>query len=914
MPALSRKTKQQLIEEIEDLRNRLDSRRKSPNKESAESRQLYETMARSSHAGVYVIFEGRFEFLNDKAALLAGYPVEEMIGLKSIDVVHPGDRETIRAQAREMLRGRRSSPYEYRIMTKDGGIRWIMETVTPIRYRGKKAILGNSMDITAQKEHSRRLQDLEALEASILDAIPHAVLGLAKRRIIFANNAVDAVFGWRADELIGKATRILYRSDDEYSDIGKFVYSTLRSQRTCNAEIPCRRADGREIIVRLHASRIGDDLREGRIIAVYEDITRRKRSEKALHESERFNKEIISSANEGIIVYDRELRYIVWNRFMEELTGLPGSDVLDRSTFEVFPHLREQGADILLYRALDGETIAAPDLTYYVPQSGKTGWISSTYAPYRNSRGEVVGVIAMVHDITERKLAEEALRKSEENFRAIFETAPDCIFIKDRGLKYVLVNPSVETLFGRSASEIVGLSDGELFGETAEQRTREMDYRVLDGERVEVESGEIINGIPVTLHMVKVPMFDSSGEITGIFGIARDITQTRQLEAQLLQAQKMEAVGTLAGGIAHDFNNLLMGIQGHISLMLMDTTSEHPHSVHLTGIEDMIRSGATLTRQLLGFARGGKYEVKPTDLNDLIRKSSEMFGRTKKEIKITRRGQDDLWIVDADRGQVEQVLLNMYVNAWQAMPGGGELTLSTENVLLDELFAKPHDIRPGRYVKICITDTGVGMDEATRQRVFEPFFTTKGRGRGTGLGLASAYGIVKNHGGLITVYSERGIGTTFGIYLPVSTSVTVADASRERKVMKGTETILIVDDEDIVLDVGIEVLKMLGYRVLSARGGPEAIEIYRQKCNEIDMVILDMIMPEMGGGRVFDAMKGINSEVKVLLASGYSLNGQASHILSSGCGGCIQKPFSIIDLSKKIREILGKPGEKRAVS
>jgi two-component system, cell cycle sensor histidine kinase and response regulator CckA len=914
MAVPSRKTKQQLIEEIEALRNKLDSYEKSRQKNPAESQQLYETLAHSSHAGVYVILDGRFAFLNGKAALLAGYSVNEMLGMKSIDVVHPEDRETILGHAREMLKGSRSSPYEYRIVTKSGQARWIMETVTPIQYKGKRAILGNSMDITAQKEYGRRLQDLEALEASILDAIPHAVLGLAKRRIIFANNAVDDVFGWRPEELIGKTTSILYRGEEEYRDIGKFVYSALRRQRTCSAEIPCRRMDGREIVVRLHASRIGDDLREGRVIAVYEDITKRRRGEKALRESERFNKEIISSANEGIIVYDRESRYIVWNRFMEELTGLPAEDVLGMSAFEVFPHLREQGVDILLDRALEGATIAAPDLTYYVPQSGKTGWITGTYAPYRNSRGEIVGVIAMVHDITERKLAEEALRKSEENFRAIFETAPDCIFIKDRALKYVLVNPSVEALFGKPAAEIVGLSDGELFGEEAERRSREMDYRVLDGEMVEVESGETINGLPVTLHVVKVPMFDDAGEIMGICGIARDITQTRQLEAQLLQAQKMEAIGTLAGGIAHDFNNLLMGIQGHVSLMLMDMTGEHPHAAHLTGIENMIRSGATLTRQLLGFARGGKYEVKPTDLNDLIRKSSEMFGRTKKEIKITRREQESTWVVDADRGQIEQVFLNMYVNAWQAMPGGGELTLSTENVILDEPFVKPHKMQPGRYVKISITDTGIGMDEATRQRVFEPFFTTKGRGRGTGLGLASAYGIVKNHGGIITLYSERGHGTTFNIYLPVSASAAVADASLERHVMKGTETILIVDDEDIVLDVGVEVLKTLGYRVLSARSGREAIDIYRQKTGEIDMVILDMIMPEMGGGRVFDAMKGINSAVKVLLASGYSLNGQASHILSRGCGGFIQKPFSIIDLSKKIREILGKPEEKRAVA
>jgi len=281
MAASNIKTKQQLIEEIEALREQLDSRRKEP----AESRQLYETLAHSSHAGVYVILDGHFDFLNEKAALLAGYSVNDMIGMRCTDIVHPGDCATIRGQAIEMLKGRRSSPYEYRIITKSGQIRWVMETVTPIQYKGRRAVLGNSMDITAQKEHSRRLQELEALEASILDAIPHAVLGLAKRRINFANDAVDAVFGWRPEELIGQTTRILYRNDDEYNDIGKFIYSTLRRQRTCSAEIPCRRMDGREIVVRLHASRIGDDLREGRIIAVYEDVTKRMRIEKALLES-----------------------------------------------------------------------------------------------------------------------------------------------------------------------------------------------------------------------------------------------------------------------------------------------------------------------------------------------------------------------------------------------------------------------------------------------------------------------------------------------------------------------------------------------------------------------------------------------------------------------------------------------------
>ncbi len=866
--------------------------------------QLYTILANSSYAGVYMVQDGRFAFANHHAAHYAGYKPQEMVGIPSIKIVHPEDRESARENAIKMLKGSRSSPYEFRIITKDGRIRWIMETVTPITYRGKRAVLGNSMDITEQKNEREKVLNLEALKASFLDAIPHAAVGLRNRVIIFANKAVDDVFGWHPEELVGKTTRVLYRSDGEYEEIGRHVYSVLEEQRTCSLEIPCIRMDGREITVKLTASRIGESLHEGKIIAIYEDITKRKRAEKALRESDQFNKAIISGANVGIVVYDRSLRHQTWNHFMEHLTGCRAEEVLGRSSRDLFPRAHEEYLDAILEKALAGESVALPDMTYFLSQSGKAGWVSGNYSPYRNSKGEIVGVIGMVYDITERKAAEEALKKSEERFRAIFETAQDCIFIKDRALNYVLMNPAMEYVLGRPASEMIGLSDRELFGDEAEQRIREVDYRVLDGETSEDEYTLNINGVPTTLHVVKVPMHDDSGEIIGICGIARDISQTRQLEAHLRQAAKMEAIGTLAGGIAHDFNNLLMGIQGHAFLMLMDIPSDHPHTSHLRGIEEIVRSGAGLTRQLLGFAKGGKYEVKPTVLNDLMRKSSEMFGRTKKEIQIHHRYEEDPWIVEADQGQIEQVLLNLYVNAWQAMPAGGKLFLETANVTLDENFVRPYKVKPGRYVKMSVTDTGIGMSEETLQRIFEPFFTTKEMGRGIGLGLASAYGIIKNHGGFITVSSQKGRGSTFTIYLPCSETHLKKEASSEDHFLKGSETILIVDDEEIVLDVGIEILKTLGYRVLSASSGEEAIEVYRDRRDEIAMVILDMIMPGMSGGKVFDEIRALNPDVKVLLASGYSMNGQAAAILERGCRGFIQKPYTIKALSEKLRDIL----------
>jgi two-component system cell cycle sensor histidine kinase/response regulator CckA len=371
--------------------------------------------------------------------------------------------------------------------------------------------------------------------------------------------------------------------------------------------------------------------------------------------------------------------------------------------------------------------------------------------------------------------------------------------------------------------------------------------------------------------------------------------------------QRMEAIGTLGGGVAHDFNNLLMGIQGRTSLMLMDKDSSHPDFEHLKGIEDYVKSAANLTKQLLGFARGGKYEVKPTDINALIKKTSKMFGRTKKEIKIHGKYQKDVWTIESDQGQIEQVLMNLYVNAWQAMPGGGELYLQTENVTLGEDYVKPFKIEPGKYVKISVTDTGVGMDEATRQRIFDPFFTTKEMGRGTGLGLASAYGIIKNHGGFINVYSEKGEGTAFNIHLPASASeVGGRRPEVSEDVMHGHETVLLVDDEDMIIDVGEKLLQKLGYEVLIARSGKEATEIYEKNKDRIDMVILDMIMPDMSGGDTFDRLREITPHIKVLLSTGYSIDGQATEILNRGCNGFIQKPFNMKQLSGKLREILGK--------
>ncbi len=397
---------------------------------------------------------------------------------------------------------------------------------------------------------------------------------------------------------------------------------------------------------------------------------------------------------------------------------------------------------------------------------------------------------------------------------------------------------------------------------------------------------------------------DHAGDPAGVLITLRDISEAKKFMWHMHQAQKMESLGTLAGGVAHDFNNLLMGIQGRLSLLMLNMAHDDPNYTHLKDIEDYIIRAADLTRQLLGIARSGKYEVTPTDMNELIRKQNRMFGRTRKEITIHEHLDDSLLTVEVDQRQIEQVLLNMYVNASHAMPKGGDLYIRTQNDKLTQARTEPYELIPGDFIKISITDTGIGMDEATQKKVFEPFFTTKKRDRGTGLGLASAYGIIKNHGGFITLYSEVGRGTTFNIYLPASEKTPVEDKTSAEEIVEGEGTILLVDDEEMILNVAEEMVKALGYEAMTAKGAFAAIDAYSKNHENISMIILDLIMPGMGGGEVFDKFRQINPDAKILLASGYSINGEASSIMNRGCKGFIQKPFNIQELSKKINEVL----------
>jgi len=740
-------------------------------------------------------------------------------------------------------------------------------------------------------------------------------------KYISVNPALARMFGYNSpEEMIARVTDIASQLYADPATRREFKRKLEATGRLENFEFWAKRRDGGKICTSVNARVVkGAD---GKILfyeGTQEDITRRKQAEEELKAANRKLNDIIEFLPDATFVVDKDKKVIAWNRAVEEMTGVKKEEIVGKGDYAyTVPFYGEARPNVLdLINGYDPEIEKKyryirrkGDVLFgevFVPKvyGGRGAHVWAIVAPLYDSEGKAAGAIESVRDITEFKEAEAALRQSEENYRLVIENSRDAIFI--------LQNERIQ-FPNRRTYQLLGYAVGELreavFTNCVHPEDR--DTAVLQQQEILKDRGgnttfRIIANDGRVLWVENSAVAVQWKEEPATLNFMRDITAQKNIEAQLQNAHKMEAIGTLAGGIAHDFNNLLMSINGYAALMLHALERSHPHFDLLKRIEEQVRSGADLTKQLLGFARGGRYEVKPLDLNEVVEKSSTMFGRTKKEISVHRKLQPDLWSVEADRGQLEQVMLNLFVNAWQAMPEGGSLYLATKNVDVGEDYARPFGLKAGRFVMISVTDTGVGMDEKTRKRIFEPFFTTKEMGRGVGLGLASVYGIIRGHHGFVNVYSEKDKGSTFNVYLPASDrKPEMKEAMRER-VIEGTETILVVDDERMILEVGCEMLRRLGYRVLEASSGQEALDLYQERKNDIALVILDMVMPGMGGAEIFDELRAANPDVRVILSSGYSLNGLASGIMAKGCRSFIQKPFGMAELSQKVRDVLEKP-------
>ncbi|PYQ25267.1 MAG: hybrid sensor histidine kinase/response regulator [Acidobacteria bacterium] len=549
-------------------------------------------------------------------------------------------------------------------------------------------------------------------------------------------------------------------------------------------------------------------------------------------------------------------------------------------------------------------------------KSGEERWLADHSFPWRDGQGRLLGAVGTLVDVTERARAEEALRRSEEYFRSLIENASDLILVLDRTGRIVYESPAVERILGyrpeervgRSALELLPDEDGPHLVETIRRLLAQPGLTESIGTRARHRDGSWRD-----VEAIATSRTDESGAPTIVLNV-RDVTDRKSLEAQLTQAQKMEAVGRLAGGVAHDFNNLTTAILGYSELMLRRLDPQDPMRRHVAEITRAAERAAALTRQLLAFSRKQLLQPRVLDLAEVLERSRGLLGRLiGEDIELLTRTAPDVGRVRADPVQLDQVLLNLAVNARDAMPRGGRLVLEASNADLDDEYAREHvTVRPGPYVMLAVSDTGHGMDKQTQERIFEPFFTTKEQGKGTGLGLSTVYGIVKQSGGYVWVYSEVGRGTTFKVYLPRVQDAAerespprTAEPAAERAA--ASETLLLVEDDASVRELLRELLESAGFRVLEASRPGEAVEIVKSRREPIDLLVTDVVMPEMTGPELARRLEDLRPGLRLLFLSGYTEGVVLDKGLVSDGAHFLQKPFTTDALEAKVREVLDAP-------
>jgi len=875
------------------------------------SEEQFRLLFEDSGISMTVIGEDMTILLTNKAfEKLTGCFQSQVEGKMCWTELIAGEEDILRMK--EFHRLRRINPsmapemYDSRIRKRDGSIRDV--TIRVIMVPGSTYSLASLTDVTEQKQTEEKFSNIfKMLPVGI------SVARVKDGAIVDTNAGFKEISGWEYNEVIGRTSLELNFWADPADR--RYLISELRNGRAVRQrEISFRRKNG-ELRYGMYSAQTMLLAGEDCIVFVLQDITQNKDKDNILRQKEEQLRTITANIPGAICRFyaknSGEWGMSYASERLMELFGMPSSIEGFFPAAQEFIHEKDREGFVASVRK-SVETCTQWDFEgRIVKPSGEIKWFHGLATPTRLPDSIIFD--GMLLDITESKRAEEKSRQAEEKFTKVFMMSPDMLAVTKMEDGHIIdVNIGFEEITGWKRSEVIG------------RTSLSLDFWVEPAQRdlmvQELKAGREVVRYEISFRrkdgMLQTGVYSArslilSGEKCLLF-IMQNITEKkrleeerRKLEQQLYKSQKMDAIGQLAGGVAHDFNNILTGIQGNVSLMQMEIKPEHSHYQRLSRIEEQVKRGANLTRQLLGFARGGKYDVRNIYVNELIRKSSQFFLEARKEIEANMELQENLYSVEADAGQIEQVLINIYINAAQAMPGGGRLHIQTTNVQLREEEASRYGLRPGKYIKISITDSGTGMDRSTLARIFEPFFTTKAQEGGTGLGLASSYGIVRNHGGIINAYSEPERGSTFNTYLPASgDELEEIKRAYQGAMVSGGGGILLIDDENIIRDVAGEMLQLLGYTVYQAAGGKEAIDVYLTNKDKIDLVILDMILPGMNGAQVLEELKQITPDVKVILSSGYSMQGEVQKVMESGCLGFIQKPYLITELSRTVQQVL----------
>ncbi|HEY5074027.1 MAG TPA: PAS domain S-box protein, partial [Pyrinomonadaceae bacterium] len=843
-------------------------------------------------------------FCNSNYALDLGIGPKQIVGEDDFAFFPPALAEGYRADDREVMAAGKTKDIEERYELA-GAERWIHTIKVP--YRNEQGdiigVLGLFEDITERKLAEAQRELLSALVEASPDFIAYA--DPKTTQIQYINKHGRRMCGIEEDEDVTKL---------KISD----VHPAWMNKRLADVVLPeavrdglwegdgaFLHRDGREIPVSMVL--LARKAANGEVDLFYtvsRDITERKRTDDALRESEERYRDLVENAQD--IIYSHNLRgnYTSTNKAGEQITGYTREESLKLNFVDTVAPEYVKTARQMLARKLAGETTTVYELELIAKDGHRIPVEVNTRLVLRD--GVPVGVQGIARDVTDRKRTEADLLR----LAAAVEQTADSVVITDPKGNILYVNPAFERITGYAKEEVLDQSSRILkSGKTDPAIYKELWEAITRGE---VWVGQLTNrkkdGTLFEERVTISPVHDKNDRIVNYIAVKQDISDFIKLEDQLRQSQKMEAIGQLAGGVAHDFNNLLTAINGYSGLALQKMDDNHPLRGYLEEIKKAGDRAASLTRQLLAFGRKQILQPLPISLNDVVTDMNKMLRRLiGEDIVLIAKLDPGLKKIKADPGQIEQVLVNLIVNARDAMPQGGKLTIETLGVDLDQEYAGRHvGVVPGRYVMLAVSDTGTGMSEDTRARIFDPFFTTKEKGKGTGLGLSTVYGIVKQSGGNIWVYSELGHGTTFKVYLPeLAAAPQKTEAAAVESLMPGgSETILLVEDEDVVRGLARKTLEHAGYHVLEASRSEEAVRLFHQQAQPIDLLLTDVVMPETSGKEVADRLTELLPGLRVLFMSGYTDEAIVHHGVLDSDVEFIQKPFTPAALVRKVRAVL----------